>query len=202
MDAKQLSLQLNYMNDAAHLLATASPETSAYLMSRRSRVMVANELLPSDTQRQHVCGCCGHITVLGKGDTLRFEADKSSRSKRTRKSRPQARPAARDQPAERKRHERPAGPTKLFTCDKCNQWTKIALPPPRPIARKKMARQTKAASLDAAVPAVPAPPKPTANASAKKRAKNRKEGLQALLSQSQARPGLGSGLSLADFMKR
>jgi hypothetical protein len=42
----------------------------------------------------------------------------------------------------------------------------------------------------------------SANASSKKRAKNRKQGLQALLQQSSSsRPQVGLGLSLADFMQ-
>ncbi|KAK8108159.1 uncharacterized protein PG998_010172 [Apiospora kogelbergensis] len=45
---------------------------------------------------------------------------------------------------------------------------------------------------------------PSANASSKKRAKNRKQGLQALLQSqaSTAAPKVGLGLSLADFMKK
>uniref|UniRef100_L2GFH1 Duf866 domain protein n=1 Tax=Colletotrichum fructicola (strain Nara gc5) TaxID=1213859 RepID=L2GFH1_COLFN len=69
-----------------------------------------------------------------------------------------------------------SGMRKLFACGNCNTTTKISLPP---------------------APPVPA----SANSSSKKRAKNRKAGLQALLSQAKTSSSSGRSLSLADFAR-
>lgn len=161
-------------------------------MTQRNGLVLANELEQSATQRQHVCGACGQIMILGQNSTLQFQSEKPSRTK-----------SKRDTSATRRAHAVPksdtqAGPIKVFTCEKCGRYTRIRLPAPASISRKKPS---------AVVTKTIEPPKqpPSANASSKKRAKNRKAGLQALLSQSQAgssgvRSGLG--LSLSDFMKK
>lgn len=182
MASTDIAPHLNFMTDAAHLLAFASPQTSAFIMRQRSDLMFASELSPSDTQKQHVCGACGHIMVLGQNSTLKLETEKAIRTKQKKFT--------------SQKQQGKAGPAKVFTCDGCNRYTKVHLPPPAPISRRK-AMPTPATSNTEAV----TKPLPSANASSKKRAKNRKAGLQALLSQS-AGAKSGPGLSLFDLMKK
>jgi hypothetical protein len=174
---------LNYMTDAAHLLAFTAPQVSAFIMSRRSGLMFANELHQSETQRQHVCGACGHIMILGQNSSLELETEKSIRQ--------ELRPRNGHKP------QRKAGPSKVFTCNSCSKYTRIQLPPPAPVSRKKPLRVATISSKPEIVTKQP----PTANASSKRRAKNRKAGLQALLNQSGAAK-TGLGLSLSDFIKK
>jgi hypothetical protein len=192
---------LSFLTDAAHLLATTAPETSAYLMSRRNDLMFEYEMPPlSDKQRHHVCSCCGHIMLLGKGSRLQVKSE--IRPSRKNKSRSIGSTGAPHNP----------GPTKAITCGYCGRLTNIKLPAPAPISRRKVKVEKVIKTLGASGPSQAraqaqetASQKASSNASSKKRAKSRKAGLQALLDQSNAsrnsRPG-GLGLSLADFMAK
>ncbi|KAK7735196.1 hypothetical protein SLS53_007586 [Cytospora paraplurivora] len=107
-----------------------------------------------------------------------------------------------------------SGISKVFTCGNCSKYTKLSLPSPGPIPRAPRIKKTAQQATTPGVTKAPAPTqKPvadvskvapaTANANSKKRAKNRKAGLQALLDQRQgSTPSSGFGLSLSDFMKK
>ncbi len=191
---------LGFLNEAAHLLAAASPATSAYLMSCRSELTFANEIPQSDQQREHVCGCCGHLFVPGRGSSLKIEprraVRKDSRGIKQQKVRP-------DEASKQK-----GSVSKLFTCENCGRYTKITLPPAVPISRRKMYKkpttQQQAPTTHTSIPnqdeATQRSAGANANAGSKKRAKSRKAGLQALLAQSNT--ARSPGLSLADFMKK
>jgi hypothetical protein len=194
---------LSFLTDAAHLLATTAPETSAYLMSRRNDLMFEHEAPLSDKQRQHVCSCCGYIMLPGKGSCLQVKS--GIRPSRKNKSRSTVSTRGPQNP----------GPTKAITCGHCGRLTNVKLPAPAPISRRKVKVEKMTKALGASGPSTKAQDqaqaqettsqKASSNASSKKRAKSRKAGLQALLDQSSAsrnsRPG-GLGLSLADFMAK
>ncbi|KAI1165936.1 hypothetical protein F5B18DRAFT_649332 [Nemania serpens] len=120
MSADPLPATLSFLTDAAHLLLLASPETSAHLMSQRNSLMFNSGLDQSDVQRQHACGCCGHIMIAGHGDSFKMESGKMARRKKTAPSK------------KRKAEEGPprSGCRKTLTCGKCGRYTRIQLPPP------------------------------------------------------------------------
>ena len=191
---------LDFLNEAAHFLAAASPTTSAYLMSCQSELTFTNEIPQSDLQREHVCGCCGHIFVPGRGSSLKIEpkktVDKNSRRIKQQQARPDGLP------------KQKGGVSKLFTCENCGRYTRITLPPAAPMSRRKIAKkpttQQLAPTTQVTMPtqdeATQRSAGANANAGSKKRAKSRKAGLQALLAQSNT--ARSPGLSLADFMKK
>ncbi|KAI1813625.1 hypothetical protein GGS20DRAFT_468660 [Poronia punctata] len=200
MASDPLPATLSFLTDAAHLLLAASPETSAHLMSQRNALMFHNDVDQPDVQRQHVCGCCGHIMIPGQGDLLKMDSTKSGRKRNT----SVAKSKGKDLP-------RKNGCRKTLTCSKCGRYTRIDIPAPPHITRRQFKQQIKAtttgigtqpklANLPTAAPGE-VPNKTTANASSKKRAKNRKQGLQALLQNSSISKPQGLGLSLADFMQ-
>lgn len=198
MSSTGLTTTLDFLTDAGHLLATTAPEISAYLMNQRGNLLLENKIPQSDVQRQHVCSCCGHIMVPGDGSVLKIEHKKALEKK-----------GSRSVKSLKPKSPTPcstSGPTKVLTCGHCDRFTKINLPAPAPISRRKIKKEDRPkASMQAQPPQDLAPlQKVTANANSKKRAKSRKAGLQALLDQKNAsqpsRPGLG--LSLADFMKK
>ncbi|KAI0452934.1 hypothetical protein F5B21DRAFT_317930 [Xylaria acuta] len=209
MAADPLPATLSFLTDAAHLLVSASPETSAHLMSQRNSLMFHSDLDQPDVQRQHVCGCCGHIMIVGLGDVLRMDSKKVARKKRRSRSTQQKAEAAPPR----------NGCRKTLTCSKCGRYTKISLPPPAHISRRRSKPTPRptmtAGAANAAIPTTSRsagasvvasssePAKISANASSKQRAKNRKQGLQTLLQQqsSNSRSQAGLGLSLADFMQ-
>ncbi|KAI0602356.1 hypothetical protein F4775DRAFT_237381 [Biscogniauxia sp. FL1348] len=221
MATDTLPSSLHFLTDAAHLLATTAPETSAHLMSQRNSLMFENQLHQSDVQRQHVCGCCGHIMIMGQGDVLKLETGRALRKKRKLAKGSVKRDVSTSTSS---RH----GCRKVITCGMCSRYTKINLPPATPVSRgrpkkqqQKQASQPMVTVVDtpsslssiiqshANSPASSAPEAPltnaktSANANSKKRAKSRKQGLQALLQQSaSSKPQLGFGLSMADFMKK
>jgi hypothetical protein len=138
------------------------------LMRQRGELMFHNNLAQHEVQRQHVCGACGHIMIPGDETLLKLSPRQTAGSRRQ------------GAPKKVKAAPTPAltGPTKSLSCGHCGRVTKIALPAPGPAESQ--------------------PQKPTANASSKTRAKNRKGGLHALLSGQQKRST--PTLSLADFM--
>ncbi|KAJ6781623.1 hypothetical protein PWT90_04425 [Aphanocladium album] len=174
-------LGANFLSDAAHLLREAAPETSAYLMNECADHLSKQGASPSDIYRQHICTACGHIMIPGHSTELKLKTRRTSAKKNP--SRKQG--VTTSLP----------GPLKTLTCGHCKSITRTRLPAPEKAARSKAPKKpTKTASeaiIDKFKPA-------TANASSKKRAKNRKAGLQALLSSQQKPSG---GLSLASFIK-
>ncbi|KAF6830134.1 RNAse P Rpr2/Rpp21/SNM1 subunit domain-containing protein [Colletotrichum plurivorum] len=188
MDSSTLPTHLNFLNDAAHLLRASAPETSAYLMNHHNELMFLNDVESSDTRRQHVCGACGHIMIPGQGTSLKLETEKAFTRRRGVKA------MAKDEAQHRK------GMHKLFTCGHCTHTTKISFPPPPPVVRRRTKVEKVSAKNQQAAAAEPAKPA-TANSSSKKRAKNRKAGLQALLSQAKTSSSSGRSLSLADFAR-
>lgn len=203
---QQFSPQVHFLNDAAHLLSQSAPETSAFLMRRRNDLLVENDVPISDAQRQHVCCCCGNIMIPGQGDTLKIETQKILRSKTKKQPRPPQTSAASPAASSSNRRVRPGGISKVITCGNCSKGTRLRLEGPSPISRKRGAQQKTSQEKQAQTQALTAePPKLSANASSKKRAKNRKAGLQALLDQKQGSASSSSssfGLSLSDFMKK
>ncbi|KAF4950843.1 hypothetical protein FGADI_7883 [Fusarium gaditjirri] len=186
MAVPELPGTIEFLTDAAHLLWATAPETSAHLMSQRGHLLQQYGVKLSDVQRQHVCGGCGRIMIPGQEATLNLDARKSlQRKAKSKKSSGNSTPkAAQDL----------QGPCKILHCHSCQRDTKIPMPPPGPAVRRKTA-QSRVKKVSAPVEQ----PKQTSNASSKKRAKNRKAGLQALLSgqkQQTANP-----LSLSHFMK-
>ncbi|KAK4043529.1 putative UPF0587 protein [Parachaetomium inaequale] len=205
MTPAELTATLGFLTDAGHLLATAAPETSAYVMSQRNGLMLEHEMALTDKQRQHVCSCCGHIMLLGQGSELQVKAGQRA-SQKPRSTRAPKGNGAQKLPS---RPQTCPGPTKAITCGHCGRLTNVKLPAPAPISRRKVKveKATKASGRATSVPSTAqemASQKTTSNASSKKRAKSRKAGLQALLDQSNAsrNSGPGLGLSLADFMQR
>ncbi|KAL2149425.1 hypothetical protein VTH82DRAFT_8076 [Thermothelomyces myriococcoides] len=202
----EVSAAISFLNDAGHLLAATCPEVSAYLMSKRNDLLFEHEQALPDKQRQHVCSCCGHIILPGRGDLLQIKA--VVRVKGGKKARMAAGASGKGKGAPQKHHlQSSRGPVKMITCGFCGRMTNIQLSPPSPIQRRKVtvekgAKIKGSGTMDMAQDT---PSHKTAsNASSKKRAKTRKAGLQALLEQSGAsrntKPGLG--LSLADFLQK
>jgi hypothetical protein len=220
MVSSELGPQLQFLTDAAHLLYASSPETSAFLMSRRTTLLVDHGVPVSDHQRQHVCSCCGQIMIPGQNTELKIGADRALSVRARARARKQ--PRAPGAPAGAASSQRP-GISKVFACGKCGSNTKLQLAAPKPLKarrrsngvvehQKRLPEKRPTAPAPAPAPAsAPAAAAPTgparlsANASSKKRAKNRKAGLQALLDQtSRQGPGASSGLGLSfsDFMKK
>jgi len=190
MALSELPGTVDFLTDAAHLLRTTAPETSAYLMSQRGNLLSQHGVSVSDIQRQHVCGGCGLIMIPGQGATLKLDP-----RKRIQKKTKGAKSGTYSTP---RTNQEPKGPCKILHCNNCQRDTRISLPAPGPAVRRKTV-QTKVNKTSAPAPAPVEPAKPSTNASSKKRAKNRKAGLQALLSgqkQQAANP-----LSLSHFMK-
>ncbi|KAF7542653.1 hypothetical protein G7Z17_g11394 [Cylindrodendrum hubeiense] len=179
----------NYLTNAAYLLRMTAPETSAYLMSHRNQLLDEHGVPQSETQLQRACGGCGIIPITNWGTMMKPETRKTSRRKT---KGPTSRSTASVRSTGLTKASKTTSKTRILHCANCQRDTKITLPSPGPAIRLKAKAPTKIKK-----PAAPDAPKPTANSSSKKRAKNRKAGLQALLSGQQA----ANPLSLVHFMK-
>jgi len=182
--------RLEFLTEAAHVIAEVAPEAAANLMSQRIAVAAENGGI-SDVDRQRVCTSCGYLTILGHNATLAFESRRPRSVKGSSNIYCKAKP---------KGIRQGVPMSKVITCHQCLQSTKITIPAPPSVARKPMKARPAQAVAQEDIPER----KSSASASSRKRAKNRKAGLQALLQQkpgtSQA-GGTGFGLSLADFTK-
>lgn len=198
MSAPALQARLNYLTDAAHLLAPAVPDASAFLMTRRQTLTARQDVPISDVEKQHVCTACGTILILGCNSALKIESDRALRQRR--QGRLSAGLTRQGERQETGRLTMRTGATKTVSCGRCGRETTVQLPPPPSVGRQKKAR---AGPKGGAATRTPDVPKPSANAGSKKRAKNRKAGLQALLAESTTSASKsGSGLTLANFMKK
>jgi hypothetical protein len=202
--AMEASRSLSFLNDAAHVLAATAPETSAYLMSRRNQHALANGMDQTDISRQHVCNCCGHIMALGIDSTLKLDSYKTHQKRPRRRLCPGAKkPLATPTTAR-------SGPAKVITCGMCSRKTVVRFPPPERIARKRSRKEPIPSSTGLQrtqtgqrQELTKLSTTATASTGSKKRAKNRKGGLQALLEQNKAaKSSTGFGLTLEHFQKK
>ena len=186
--AAEFTPALQYLTDGAHLLQTTAPETAAHLMSQRGELMWKHDVALSDVQRQHICGACGNIMIPGVSSALKLDARRPRHAPKQTETR------------------RTKCLSKSIQCKRCDKTTRTKIDP---IPRSKIARSKSSRDIASSRPSVAAessqanaPPKPAtaqaqSNQSSKKRAKNRKAGLQALLAgQAQQK---SNSLSLADF---
>ncbi|KAL2108869.1 hypothetical protein VUR80DRAFT_3244 [Thermomyces stellatus] len=195
MSYPALQAKLNYLTDAAHLLACTVPDAAAFLMTRRQALTSRHDIPISDVEKQHVCAACGNILVPGCNSALKIASDRALAKRRQRRLSAELKRREGQQQASGVTER--TGATKTISCDRCGRETTVQLPPPPGVGRQKKAKADPARR-----PATEAP-KPSANAVSKKRAKNRKAGLQALLAESKASASKsGSGLTLATFMKK
>ncbi|KAH6711048.1 hypothetical protein DL95DRAFT_1867 [Leptodontidium sp. 2 PMI_412] len=190
MEPPGLSARLRYLNESAHLLATTSPTTSRYLMSRHNALMYDSKIELSESQKKKACGACGTIMILGWEATLQSEV-------RSRKGKAAGNTARKEREAAR--HLR----TMVYTCGTCSKKTQFPTSISKPIRRNK-----------AALPSTSTSTAPTlqsqaseANTPSKKapKRKSRKKGvLEAILARNQAPQATSSGfgLDLSDFMKK
>lgn len=185
MALPELPGTIHFLTDAAHLLHNTAPEISAHLMSQRGELLYRHGIPLPEVQRQHACGACGQIFVHGQGSKMKLESRKrgttTPKSKRSTSQAPATSGEAIDS-------------CKTLHCEKCQRTTRIPMGPPGSAVRRK----TKAPVIAKKETRSEAP-KQTINASSKKRSKNRKAGLQALLS-GQKQQGTNP-LSLSSFMK-
>ncbi|KAI1471270.1 uncharacterized protein F4812DRAFT_171929 [Daldinia caldariorum] len=204
MTNETLPESLRFLTDAAHLLVKTAPEASAYLMAQRNSLLFHNDLEQSDLQRQHACGACGHIMIPGQGSELKIESNMGLKRRKAKKKNSTSKGVT-EKSMSTVQHR------KRFTCGMCSRYTDFILPLAPPTSRRRPLKSTKSLSLDVShrnarnAPTPPEPVKTSANASSKKRAKSRKQGLQALLQQAQSsasKSQSGLGLSLSDFMSK
>jgi ribonuclease MRP protein subunit SNM1 len=199
-----VSARLKYLNDSAHVLATASPRTSAYLMSQCNSIMFDNELDQSETQRRQVCGACGNIMVLGWTGTRQLQTTRTSRGKRSAKTYVEVAMGA-------------STKVIIYSCELCGKHSRQNINNSLPRHSKTFNHQSSLKPLhtpsrvppnQSEAPSSSTTPSSTlANANSRKRAKVRKQGgLQALLSKSRETSSRGSaggfGLDLLDLMKK
>ncbi|RDW66064.1 hypothetical protein BP6252_09699 [Coleophoma cylindrospora] len=188
MASSTLSARLRYLNESAHLLATAAPSTSRYLMSQCNALMFENEVEQPESHRRKVCGACGTVMVLGWAGHLEVETRRSKKKKASQAGVAKAR-------------------AMIYTCDSCGRKTRHHFNNPPPPRRNisSQAAQPVASLSSSSTSANQLEAVPSANASTKKRAKSRKQGgLGALLAKQKASDQLSSGfgLGLMDLMKK
>ncbi|KAH7409297.1 hypothetical protein BKA64DRAFT_392860 [Cadophora sp. MPI-SDFR-AT-0126] len=184
LETPELSARLRYLNNSAHLLATTSPATSRYLLSRHNALMFESKIDLSEEQKKRACSACGTIMILGWEATLENNVERKKGKGRhgTEAMKP---PKA-----------------MIYSCGTCSKKTRI------PTGISKSARRNKGSLQSTSNSMVPTPQSQASqsNAPSQKGAKrkSRKKGvLEAILARNQPQPAnTGFGLDLSDFMKR
>lgn len=180
-----------FLADAAHLLRASAPETSAHLMRHCTDLLQQNGLPLHETQHQHSCGSCGHIMVPG---------DDASRVRLERVNKRVKKPQASATSTKKASSSASKSLRKQITCGRCNRTTFVKLDnAPKPVRARRHKGKAVAAVTPSSTSEDASGLKNKSNASSKKRAKNRKAGLQSLLAAGQGQKS--SSLSLSDFMR-
>ncbi|KAJ2902140.1 hypothetical protein MKZ38_000993 [Zalerion maritima] len=227
MATPDLESRLQYLTNAAHLLAISSPETSAYIMSQRNKLAILNNVILPERQRGHTCGACGHIFLPGQGSSMELtrKASAMKHGKVTKRERrlvtSTVTGTSKDEGSQEKEKQKATGVVERgirFTCGSCGRYTDISRPAPSLASRSYKGRKRGAVGavvgvennrLSSKAPATSSSTAPkqnsgklSAGASSRKRAKNRKAGLQTLIQQNKpSSSSSGFGLGLSDFMK-
>lgn len=194
MASTHLSARMRYLQNSAQMLLSASPETSAFLMSQVNQLKFDHEILPSQTQRPSACGACGSIMIPGQTCSFEKEACKSGR-RRAKSKRPII-----DDGVEKSTI---STTSIVYKCNHCGRKTRHRFPVSSTTALRKGSRQVLKSSSSLPATASAAVEKQTTTSS-KKRARARKQGgLQALLAakKENGASGSGFGLDLMDLMK-
>lgn len=191
--------RLDFLKEAAHLLAIPSPTTSAALGAARDKLLEQQDAdLEAPKKKWHalrreVCGACGNLMVPGWSCEVTHQTRSGKLSKKKTK----------DTPKPSSRPEKDV----VYTCSRCHRRTVQTLPPrpsrhatqstrgidPRNIVDASTPRENGIEATSAVIK--------SANASSKQRKKTRKGGLQALLDKSKTQTSGSLGLDLMDFMQ-
>ncbi|KAF2706609.1 hypothetical protein K504DRAFT_470687 [Pleomassaria siparia CBS 279.74] len=192
-----LQSRLDFLREAAHLLAIPSPTTSATLGTARDRLFEEHDAdldAPKkewNALRREVCGACGNLMIPGRTCEVAYHVRSKVIGKKANKD--TSKPASTS--------ERPEKDV-VYSCLRCNRTTIQPLPP-RPSRHAK--QLTRANDMGSHMGASNVHAKSTetkaANASSKQRKKTRKGGLQALLDKSKTQTSGSLGLDLMDFMQ-
>ncbi|KAF4585640.1 DUF866 domain protein [Ophiocordyceps camponoti-floridani] len=94
MASTDLTTRLNFLTDAAHLLHSSAPETSAHLMRHRSVLMSRSGFTQPPLQRQHVCSAEGAHEGQSEGQSdnnLRHKQEVGKREQQAARQRPKGR---------------------------------------------------------------------------------------------------------------
>ncbi|KAJ5388722.1 hypothetical protein N7509_011263 [Penicillium cosmopolitanum] len=185
--------QLRFLSDAANLLGSSSPSTTAHLLTAHTHILHDESKSLTPRQTKHHCAGCGSLRICN--------ASKPTVVKTKQKSRTAIR-----------------GTATVHKCVRCNQRAVIPRRRSAPRAPSKApSRVSTATAVDSAASAASTPSissqqdlpaiasttasteKTVENASSKKRAKARKQGgLQALLA---AKKSTQPSLDLLDFLQ-
>lgn len=187
----------SFLKDAAYLLSARAPAASATIGAARIKLLETDELESTkfsakdeEAMRRETCGACGNLMVPGWSCSITQVPHQTGTgtSKKQKLGQP-------------RRHETDI----IYTCLRCNRETKqpLSWKNPARISKTKNKRITtadSAARRDGSQREDAAKVVKSVNASSKQRAKARKGGLQALLSQSKTQDK-SKGLDLMDFMQ-
>lgn len=195
-----MSARLRHLNNAAQLMSTGSPETSAYLMSQVNQLMFDHEIETPESHRRYACGACGSIMIPGWTSSVEKEALQTKSLRQNTRSGAGFSKLQKDHAA-----EKTTGITSLlYKCNLCGKNTRHRQPNQTIPAYRRGKRATQ--SIPLAAPAtLTVAEKSSASTSSKKRARARKQGgLQALLAAKKESGGstTGFGLDLMDLMKK
>lgn len=206
----QLQARLSYLNDSAHLLASASNSSSSYIMSQANDLMFVHEVEQPTSHRRNVCNSCGNIMILGR--TAEFSLESVNVRKGHFKI-PRSKPGT-SKSGKAAASSAPKPKAVVYKCLPCGRDTVHKIDAPAPsVIRNVGSKVAKSTAMPNGVP-IPSTSSAqdslkneatvsSANASAKQRKKARKQGgLLALLAKNREAKKEGFGLDLMDLMKK
>jgi RNase P subunit RPR2 len=190
--------RLDFLREAAHMLAIQSPTTSAAMGAAHDKLLRAQEAdLEAQTKewnalRREVCGACGNLLVPGWSCKVTHQTRSRNVSKKEKRGVSKSNSSVR--------------PEKdvVYFCLRCNRrTTQGLLPRPSKHMRPKTREIDLGSHLDASIPREKGTEvvAKSANANSKQRKKTRKGGLQALLDKNKTQPSGSLELDLMDFMQ-
>lgn len=190
---EQTQLRLNFLQEAAYLLAASSPSAAAVLGSASDRFVKESDLnVPPkeyETHRREICGACGNVLISGWSCKVSNCVQRKPPRKKQKTDENTILPKVSEKGT-------------AYTCLRCYRETIQGLQPkPRRQVRKSTANmnltilpKSSEARKDDREALVK-----TTNASSKQRQKARKGGLQAMLDRNKSQNASHGGFDLMDF---
>ncbi|RKF61428.1 putative rnase p rpr2 rpp21 snm1 subunit domain-containing protein [Erysiphe neolycopersici] len=190
MTTTETSARIRFLNQSAQLLFKSAPETSRYLMTKRNKLALDNNVDITETKLSRTCNACGSLMIIGWHGAISIDPGIHKRQKKHPKK------------MENKKQPRAL----IYECNTCHRKTRQNLGfRLRTVKERKSLKISTLQTEDLPNNCEPRPK--TQNNSmlasnTRKRRRTKKNTLETLIEQKRNPQSTSYGFDLMDFLKK